>query len=1110
MAAIKALQQWCKQQCEGYRDVSITNMTTSFRDGLAFCAILHKHRPDLIDFNSLSKENVYENNKLAFHVAEEKLGIPALLDAEDMVKLRVPDRLSILTYVSQYYNYFHGRSPIGGVAAVKRPPPDTTEEPAGKKITNHVPTSPHPTPASPPKAYQRRPAVIENAPVRAGIREINENGTVSSNCSICGKHVHLVQRHMADGKLYHRNCFRCKQCSRTLQPGNYKLGDHPGTFICTSHHPHPATNSHILPANGSHSVLSTPTEAFVGGNKSTPVSSYQSSSTPTSRPWQTTVSPSVPAPASRSSAGFVSHNRNTNGFPGTTGQEPTKTTASSQTSVVKNGPSSVHTSSPETTNRIAAGFYGSPKTSSSGSGTTEQSSSSYFSNNKDRTVSNMFGSSANSQKSNSPTPSYLQTNKGKTDSPSVSSWSQREPKKEPEQTGLTKPFDTTKHVVLDVSPASGKWSSSVGKVDQSSSSKPWLSSAAKNKEARERFFQSSPAAEPSTNRTLTDHKSTESSVSNGPSTGPGRFASSGVTSPASDANPEKDKARNFLLKNIPGSTSPQTTKKTEGSKNIITPSRILDTPQSGSRVSLPDPTRPVPKERKNKVQTSVSSSDTPKTMPPVTTSQGTTVPSVVPSQPAQPTHPRQSALSTPKSSSRPTMPAQSQEPTYRTHPTHSAQSTGSTPSYSTSQTQVTKPTQPAQSKESMSPGLVSTPKKTIQSTQPTRPSLPSQSVQPSPAAQQPQPTGTPGGVLKLHEPSPKAQNPGTKSEAPADWRSMLKSVDKKPSALGPLLEVKSPVKESDSTSTQKKQTTITTVTVTINSNSANKENKPNITVTPPPAPVSGGTESASAAPPRRKLLPVKIDLINDWPTPEQKWQDETVPNEEEAPHWRAHWATSNVTSNTTDKNKDRLPVRTTIRSSAESNNVVSPNKNRPEYIPEEEIQRQLQIIEQELDYLEQRGVEMEKELRSCDGDDSEDSLMVDWFKLIHEKQLLLRQESELNYISKQQVLEDQQQNVETELRNLMNKPEHLKSERDKKRESELLDKYLLIVNDRSEIIECLDEDRLREKEEDEMMESMIRRHSDSHQRQASPEPNLKRRSRFSFSGWLKPKDKNKT
>lgn len=78
----------------------------SFADGLAFCALIHRHRPDLIDYASLTAEDRLGNLNLAFNVAHEHLGVSKLLDAEDIVNMPKPDERCIMTYVAQLYNVF--------------------------------------------------------------------------------------------------------------------------------------------------------------------------------------------------------------------------------------------------------------------------------------------------------------------------------------------------------------------------------------------------------------------------------------------------------------------------------------------------------------------------------------------------------------------------------------------------------------------------------------------------------------------------------------------------------------------------------------------------------------------------------------------------------------------------------------------------------------------------------------------------------------------------------------------------------------------------------------------------------------------------------------------
>ncbi|XP_016360347.1 MICAL-like protein 2 isoform X1 [Sinocyclocheilus anshuiensis] len=765
MAAVKALQQWCKIQCEGYRDVSITNMTTSFRDGLAFCALIHKHRPDLIDFDSLSKENIYENNKRAFEVAEKELGIPALLDAEDMVALKVPDRLSILTYVSQYYNYFHGRSPIGGMGGIKRPAEESNEAPSEKKnqpITAKVFASPKPTTENvtpKPANDNKREVLVERA----------NKSSLTSSCRVCNEHVHLVQRHLVDGKLYHRNCFKCKECSTILLSGTYKPGKEAGTFICKTH-------------TSIEKPLTAPTTHI-------------------------TVAP----PKTLST--FISKtDQNASG--GGTGKAGLK-----------------------------------PSTSKLG----------WLANKSDRTPTRELPVI--------PTPAVQLTPAPK-----------------------TTPAPVTTTVKTSFSPRT-----------PTVSLKPAINSVQKNQEARKRFFESS--SNPSS--TVPASKNTSS------------YTSTISVSTASVKTP------------TPESTIPRVTAGATAGKG-----RVLLRVGDGAKMQDSEKEKENAKEKaKAVIGKMVKEEKNNNSSSPSPAGLKANVCNVSPVESGAKGPSGRVRLKALDTSVEPTAP------------------TAAAPSWIKDKT-------------------LSRPASTLSS------------------------------------------NSKENSTAPSDWRSMLKPVK----TVGSTERTGSPSKRPEAVSSP-------------------QTSGPGISQTSVPAPSTTNISTSINSPKAPSPSPMK----------------------------------NRPKSNDSSSGSSVSPVSP---SGTETHKL-----HKPGYIPKEDIQKELKEIEKNMNELEKRGVELEKQLRQCDEEGEEDTLindlMVDWFTLIRNKQVYLRRESELVYIAKTQDLEEEQPSVEAELRKLLDKPEHLKTSWDRKREEELMAKLVGIVNDRNAIVEGLDEDRLREEEEDEELNKMM-------------------------------------
>ncbi|XP_028274732.1 smoothelin, like [Parambassis ranga] len=100
------LLEWCRSKTIGYQNIDIQNFSSSWSDGMAFCALVHSFFPIEFDYNSLSPANRKHNFELAFGTAETKAGCDRLIEVDDMMIMgRKPDPMCVFTYVQSLYNH---------------------------------------------------------------------------------------------------------------------------------------------------------------------------------------------------------------------------------------------------------------------------------------------------------------------------------------------------------------------------------------------------------------------------------------------------------------------------------------------------------------------------------------------------------------------------------------------------------------------------------------------------------------------------------------------------------------------------------------------------------------------------------------------------------------------------------------------------------------------------------------------------------------------------------------------------------------------------------------------------------------------------------------------
>ncbi|NP_001382794.1 [F-actin]-monooxygenase MICAL2 isoform 1 [Rattus norvegicus] len=294
------LLTWCQQQTKGYQHVRVTDLTTSWRSGLALCAIIHSFRPELINFDSLNENDVVENNQLAFDVAKREFGILPVTTGKEMASTQEPDKLSMVMYLSKFYELFRG-TPLRPMDSRRKNYGENADFGLGKTFfqNNYLNLT------LPRKRTPRVDAQTEENDVnkrrRQGFNNLEELPAFSSRslgssqeyakesgnqnkvkymanqllakfeentrnpsalkqeslrkaefplslggrdtCYFCKKRVYVMERLSAEGHFFHRECFRCSVCAAILRVAAYAFDCDEGKFYCKLHFAHCKTSS---------------------------------------------------------------------------------------------------------------------------------------------------------------------------------------------------------------------------------------------------------------------------------------------------------------------------------------------------------------------------------------------------------------------------------------------------------------------------------------------------------------------------------------------------------------------------------------------------------------------------------------------------------------------------------------------------------------------------------------------------------------------------------------------------------------------------------------------------------------------------------------------------